>query len=221
MVAVRHRDPVVAAAGYPHRSPAPTHIRAWVWPRLRRQLPPPPADVCDLGCGNGWTAAELDALGYSVTGLEPSSSGIAIAQGRGIGAHFRQWSAYDGTPEDLRERFDVVVSLDVIEHLYAPRELATRAMELLRPNGVLFVSTPYHGYVKNVALAVTGRLDAHFTALWDHGHIKFFSKKTLASMLTDAGFVGVTFFTCGRLPMLWKSMVVRATKPRKSRASCR
>jgi hypothetical protein len=37
------------------------------------------------------------------------------------------------------------------------------------------VSTPYHGYHKNLGLALSGKMDAHFTALWEGGHIKFFS----------------------------------------------
>jgi 2-polyprenyl-6-hydroxyphenyl methylase/3-demethylubiquinone-9 3-methyltransferase len=113
----------------------------------------------------------------------------------------------------MRGAFDAAVSLDVIEHLYLPRELAKKAMELLRPGGTLVLSTPYHGYLKNLALAVTGRLDKHFTALRDHGHIKFFSTSTLAALLAEAGFEEVAFSYRGRFPFLWKSMVVRATKP--------
>jgi 2-polyprenyl-6-hydroxyphenyl methylase/3-demethylubiquinone-9 3-methyltransferase len=36
------------------------------------------------------------------------------------------------------------------------------------------ISTPFHGYWKNIALAVSGKFDDHFTALWNGGHIKFF-----------------------------------------------
>jgi len=75
----------------------------------------------------------------------------------------------------------VVLSLEVVEHLYAPRHYARTVFELLRPGGVAVISTPYHGYWKNLALALMGKLDAHFTALWDHGHIKFWSVRTLMS----------------------------------------
>jgi 2-polyprenyl-3-methyl-5-hydroxy-6-metoxy-1,4-benzoquinol methylase len=207
------RHPAPVPAGYPHRSSTPTHIHRWVWPQVKHLLPPAPGRVCDVGCGNGWASARLEALGYSVTGLDPSDEGIAIARGRGLTARFEEWGVYDATPADLRERFDAVVSLDVIEHLYFPRELARRAMELLCPGGTLILSTPYHGYVKNVALAITGRLDRHFAALRDHGHIKFFSGRTLTALLREAGFIEIAHFSCGRLPMLWKSMVVRARRP--------
>lgn len=75
------------------------------------------------------------------------------------------------------------------------------------------VSTPYHGYWKNLALALTGRMDSHFTALWDHGHIKFWSKRTLDELLREAGFVEVEFLRLGRVPPLAKSMMALAKKP--------
>jgi predicted HicB family RNase H-like nuclease len=52
------------------------------------------------------------------------------------------------------------------------------------------ISTPYHGYWKNLMLALTGKMDAHFTALWDHGHIKFWSMRTLGELLREGGVRG-------------------------------
>jgi hypothetical protein len=72
------------------------------------------------------------------------------------------------------------------------------------------VSTPYHGYLKNLLIALLGRYDQHHTVLWDGGHIKFFSRKTLESMLTEHGFIMEQFCGIGRVPLLWKSMVVLA-----------
>jgi len=61
-------------------------------------------------------------------------------------------------------------------------------------------------------LAATGKLDRHFTVLWDHGHIKFWSHKTMREVLTETGFTHIKFSGAGRIPWLWKSMVVRAEK---------
>lgn len=55
---------------------------------------------------------------------------------------------------------------------------------------------------KNLAMAVTGKLDAHFTALRDHGQIKFWSIHTLGILLREPGFQSVTFERVGRIPML-------------------
>ena len=79
--------------------------------------------------------------------------------------------------------------------------------------GVAIVSTPYHGYLKNLALALMGKMDAHFTVLWDHGHIKFWSIPTLTTLLTEVGFCNIRFHRVGRIPTFAKSMIAVANKP--------
>ena len=59
-------------------------------------------------------------------------------------------------------------------------------------------------------LALTGKMDDHFTALWDHGHIKFWSMKTLSTLLEETGFRDVDFRRVGRIPPLAKSMIAVA-----------
>jgi 2-polyprenyl-6-hydroxyphenyl methylase/3-demethylubiquinone-9 3-methyltransferase len=71
-----------------------------------------------------------------------------------------------------------VLSLEVIEHIYAPKDYAKSVYEILQPGGLAIISTPYHGYLKNLVLALSGKMDDHFTALWEHGHIEFWSMKT-------------------------------------------
>jgi 2-polyprenyl-6-hydroxyphenyl methylase/3-demethylubiquinone-9 3-methyltransferase len=105
-----------------------------------------------------------------------------------------------------------VISLEVVEHLYFPRKFAKTAYDLLQAGGTAIISTPYHGYWKNLAMALTGTMDAHFTALWDHGHIKFWSFQTLYALLSEAGFVDISFFRVGRFPILAKSMIAIARK---------
>ena len=109
--------------------------------------------------------------------------------------------------------FDAVLSTEVVEHVYSPRQWAAAAYASLKPGGVLICSTPYHGYLKNCALALSGKLDAHFTALWDGGHIKFWSRRTLTALLQEAGFQVVSFRGAGRWPWLWKSMLLVGRKP--------
>ena len=122
-------------------------------------------------------------------------------------------SAYDDLRSSLSREFDFVVSLEVIEHLFDPRLFLRRTFHALKPGGLLILSTPYHSYLKNVVLALSGRLDAHFTVLWDGGHIKFFSWPTLRTLLEEAGFLDLRFCGAGRVPFLWKSMVVSARRP--------
>ncbi|PAQ10172.1 class I SAM-dependent methyltransferase [Mesorhizobium temperatum] len=171
-----------------------------------------PASIFDLGCGNGSVAKHLSDR-YVVTGIDPSTSAVAMANKAYPNIRIESGSAYD----DLRARygtFDLVLSLEVVEHLYDPRAFAKNVYELLNPGGTAVISTPYHGYFKNLALAVTGRLDSHFLALWDGGHIKFWSIRSLGMLLNEVGLEVLRFERVGRIPALAKSMIAIAQKPR-------
>ncbi|MBD9388229.1 class I SAM-dependent methyltransferase [Agrobacterium sp. AGB01] len=168
--------------------------------------------IFEIGCGTGDLANLLTRKGYHVLASDPSTSAIASARLRFPEQSFEEASAYD----DLSARFgswDAVVSTEVIEHLYRPKIFAQTAFHLLASNGTLIISTPYHGYWKNLALALSGKMDDHFMALRDHGHIKFWSEKTITKLLSDAGFNSIEISRAGRIPALAKSMVIVARKP--------
>ena len=78
------------------------------------------------------------------------------------------------------------------------------------------ISTPYHGYLKNLALSLTDKWDSHISPLWDGGHIKFWSRKTLTDLLESEEFVLQDFSGCGRFPFFWKSMLIIANKRKDS-----
>lgn len=169
--------------------------------------------VFDAGCGNGALMLALRNRGYGVAGCELSKAGTEISRrSLGSAAQIENMSVYDDLAGTFGGNWDAVVSTEVIEHLYAPRVFLARTKALLRTGGTLVLSTPYHGYFKNVAMALSGKLDAHFTALWDGGHIKFWSYVTLTALLRESGFDNFRFRGAGRLPGLWKSMVVTATR---------
>lgn len=168
--------------------------------------------VLDLGCGNGALCGDLAAAGLDVVGCDPSEDGIGFARRTYPQIPFHMLGVED-EPASLGDTvFDAVVSTEVIEHLFLPRALPRFAARVLKLGGHLVVSTPYHGYLKNLILAISGKLDAHFTALWDGGHIKFWSRKTLSRLLSEEGFRVTRFIGAGRIPYLWKSMILVAEK---------
>ena len=164
--------------------------------------------ICDLGCGNGHITGRLAALGYQVTGVDASASGIKLARRTYPGVEFVETFI----DRDLKRlgSFDLVISSDVIEHLYRPSDLLEAATSLLKPQGQIMLGTPYHGYLKNLVLAATGKMDAHFSALHDGGHIKFFSVRTLSTLMQSHGFEDLSFTFYGRAPWLWKNMICHA-----------
>jgi 2-polyprenyl-6-hydroxyphenyl methylase/3-demethylubiquinone-9 3-methyltransferase len=208
-----------AISGYQYQDAETNHAHSYLLPVLKSELralmatmPESRRKLFDLGCGNGSVAAVLASEGWSVTGVDPSTDGIAAAKAAYPELHLEVGSAY----EDLVSRFGrfpVVISLEVVEHVYAPREFARTLFDLGEPGGTMIASTPYHGYLKNLALAVSGKMDTHFTALWDHGHIKFWSIPTLRILLEEAGFREIRFHRVGRIPHFAKSIIAVARKP--------
>lgn len=167
--------------------------------------------ILDVGCGNGVLANYLIAKGYNVYGTDASETGVAIANQKNPGRFYLQDLATDLLPSPLQQRrFDTIISTEVIEHLYNPRKFVSFCKQILPSGGRLILSTPYNGYLKYLALAMLGGMDRHLTALWDGGHIKFWSRKTLTILLEEQGFKVTQFVGCGRLPYLWKSMILVA-----------
>lgn len=165
--------------------------------------------ILDAGSGNGHLAGLLQSVGYDVTGVDCDEGGIDIARALYPAVRFQVGLFSDAPPG----AFDLVCSTEVIEHLYAPHELARYCHDALKPGGTLIISTPFHGYLKNLVLSLGGKWDGHFTAHWHGGHIKFWSRRTLTALLVDAGFQVEGFKGAGRVPFLWKSMILIARRP--------
>lgn len=203
------------SSGYKYGSAEPSWAHHYLWPPLVKLLASrlqPGTRLLDVGCGSGATAGMLAGLGYTVVGVDPSATGIPLAQAAFPSVHFAQRSAYDDLVGEFGQ-FDAVVSLEVVEHCFSPRVYATNIKAALRPGGFAAISTPYHGYWKNLALALTNKFDSHWSPLWDGGHIKFWSEKTISELLTETGFTDIAISRVGRIPPLAKSMLIGATRP--------
>lgn len=169
--------------------------------------------ILDLGCGNGAMMAEIRRNGkWRLQGVESSTSAVAMAQSQGLDVLHADASA-DLTSVLPKGGFDLIVSVEVIEHVFDPRGFLRQARALLQPGGTLLLTTPYHGYLKNLVIALLGKCDTHYNPLWEGGHIKFWSKATLSAALLEAGFKDVSFRGTGRFPGLWRSMVLTAKLP--------
>src|SRR5688500_18085311 len=121
-----------AAAEDSHRYLVPA-----ILDELSRIRPSAPQWILDLGCGNGSVSARLAALGHSVVGVDVSKDGIEIAAAAYPEVDFRLASVYDSDLGHAGDGFDVVVSLEVIEHLFHPARLLRQAWSRLKPGGFL------------------------------------------------------------------------------------
>ena len=205
-------------ATYAFADETPTPGFGWISPAVLRLIRPLPVrSVLDVGCGNGNYLRLLSGQGYAVTGVEPEATAVEISRRHTPGVDVVQAGVYDDAATVLGQRqFDLVMSIEVIEHLYLPRALPRFAHAALRPGGYLLISTPYHGYLSNLGLALLNRWDVHHAPHWDGGHVKFWSRQTLSRLLDEAGFDVLRFRGAGhhirRLPYFWNTMLLLARK---------
>lgn len=197
---------------YGWQTPEATPAHDYILPAVIRLLPEGKMlRILDAGCGNGYLSGYLSGMGHHVVGVDISADGINIARQRYPHIPFYVASLY----EDLRsiaKDVDLIISSEVIEHLYFPRIFIDRMRPLIRAGGHMILTTPYHGYLKNLAISLMNAWDAHHTTDWEGGHIKFFSEASLSSLLQSAGFCDLVFHNSGRFAFFWKSMVCRAKK---------
>lgn len=170
--------------------------------------------VIDIGAGNGALCRRMAREGYNVVGLEPDKQGFEIARRHCPAASFYRLGVEDSPKvilADYPAGFEVAISTEVIEHLYDPRLLLRFSREVLADRGFLILTTPYHGYLKNIAISIVNGWDRHLNPQ-DRGHIKFFSHKTMSVLLESEGFEVCKLGGVGRVPWMWKSMFVLARK---------
>ena len=172
--------------------------------------------ILDAGCGGGALINDLYTRGFvNVWGFDASQSGINLAKKSflEIADRFFNHDAYEPKlPPGIPQDYDLIISMEVIEHLYSPEIYLENIHHWLNKNGYLIITTPYHGYIKNLAIALANKCDWHFNPLSCAGHIKFFSQKSLSLLLEKEGFHIIKFKGVGRIPYIWKSMIFVAHK---------
>ena len=163
--------------------------------------------MLDIGTGNGSNIPTWQAHQIQVAAMEPDEQGFSYAR-QYKDADVRQMAVADPLPKEWANAFDAVVSLEVIEHLYNPIELVQTSKMALKKGGIVIISTPYHGYWKNLAIALANKWDHHHHPTRIGGHIKFWTRRSLRDLFIKGGFKELSFEGAGRVPYLWKSMVM-------------
>jgi 2-polyprenyl-3-methyl-5-hydroxy-6-metoxy-1,4-benzoquinol methylase len=149
---------------------------------------PPNSDVLDVGAADGSVAAVLGHFGCRVWGVELDAAAAEAAR-----EHCEQVIVADIEELDLRgafgeQRFDVVLLLDVLEHLKAPGETLRRLPEILNPGGRVVASIPNVTHAAVRAQLLHGRFVYTDLGLLDRTHLRFFDRRGVRELFREAGF---------------------------------
>jgi 2-polyprenyl-6-hydroxyphenyl methylase/3-demethylubiquinone-9 3-methyltransferase len=145
--------------------------------------------LLDIGCGGGLLAEPMARLGFAVTGVDASEKNIKTAmthaEPQGLAIDYRHGSAESLV--DAGAAFDVVLNMEVVEHVADLSAYLSACAQLVKPGGLMFVAT-LNKTLKSLALAKIG---AEYVLRWlppgTHDWSKFIPPKTLRSLLTDCG----------------------------------
>ena len=157
---------------------------------LSQDMPFKGLSLCDVGCGGGLVTEPSARLGFNVTGLDASPENIETAEQHasksGLTIEYRV-----GLPEDsavLTEDFDVVLALEVVEHVRDIPTFITGLTQHVGPDGILVLST-LNRTLKSLALA---KYAAEYILRWvpagTHTWSKFVKPSELSKHLRAAGF---------------------------------
>jgi 2-polyprenyl-3-methyl-5-hydroxy-6-metoxy-1,4-benzoquinol methylase len=170
--------------------------------------------ILDTGCGGGAFVDYLQKAGFKNTrGFDSSSKGIEVAR-KNFPEIYDKFFIHDCYDENLPidKKFQLIISMEVIEHLYNPKGYIRNLYNWLDKDAHLILTTPYHGYLKNLLITSFNKFDKHVDPLKEGGHIKFFSKNNIYELFEEIRIKPIGFYGSGRLPFLWKSMVVVGKK---------
>ena len=170
-------------------------------------------DLLDLGCGGGLIAEPMARLGFSVTGCDAAEENVraaaAHASAQGAIVDYRYATAESLAEEGMQ--FEVVLAMEIVEHVLDTTAFMAAAARLVRPGGLLFVAT-LNRTLKSLALAKIG---AEYVLRWlprgTHDWNRFIGPQRLRATVEHAGLTvlrtdGMTFD-----PLTWNWRVTRDT----------
>jgi len=169
---------------------------------------PSQVNLLDYGCGNASMVEFFHGAGFQVIGTDISQVVIDKNKSKFPEMDFVLSSADSPLPFP-DSSFDAVFSSEVIEHLYDVNFAFSEFNRLLRPAGLLILTTPYHGLIKNLVIALF-YFEKHYRPTWEH--IRFFTKKSLTNVCTANGFTPIKWTRVGRIPQFARSLFMTCRK---------
>lgn len=149
--------------------------------------------ILDVGCGNGQFLEEAKRKGWETWGTEYSKGAVLHTQKKGLNVlHGRLNEVLEDLPQ-----FDVITSFEVIEHLNNPAREIDLMKNILRPGGIIYITTP------NFNSVLRYLLKHRYDVITYPEHLIYFTPKTLTYLMKTKGFdverIETTGFSLSRL----------------------
>lgn len=181
------------------------------WPKLRKFIPiENNIIIVDFGCGNGKILSEIKKINSKAKLIGLDVSITALEQAKKDFPEIEFYKITDGGKFPFNdETIDFIFSSEVIEHIYDTENAFSEIARILKPGGKILLTTPYHGFVKNLLITFFA-FNKHFNPTG--AHIRFFSKKTLLDLLNKNNLTPVKIGYYGRIYPISHSIYILAEK---------
>ena len=142
-------------------------------------------NILDIGCGGGLISEPMSRLGGTVTGIDASEKNIRIAQ-----IHARKNNLdiryLKKSPEQLNEfeKFDVILNLEIIEHVENVNLYIESCYKLLKKNGIMFTATLNRTLTSYVKAIIGAEYILRWLPIGTHDWNKFLKPKEIESKIT-------------------------------------
>ena len=184
---------------------------------LIEQAIPAGVRLLDFGCGDGsHLGPYIRDSGRSYVGVDVSVAGVALCREKGLDARVLEGGKI---PPDIGE-VGAAVSFEVLEHLFEPQAAAEDVAGVLTRGGSFIGSVPNAVFINNRVFAIFGIFSpdgdpsVSLARPWLDPHIRFFTKRSLARLLTAAGFRSVRIeggpFSLTDIPVVYRLAPLRA-----------
>jgi len=155
--------------------------------------------ILDIGCATGYLGAIAKKNGNRVYGIEISESAAKMAK-----------EILDdvvvGNIEEIdlpypEKYFDIIICSDVIEHLFDPEKVLIKLRKYVKIGGKLMVSVPNIAHYSIRWMVLRGKWEYEDVGAMDYGHLRFFTRETMAQLLEASGYRVREIIPCIRLPV--------------------
>ncbi len=140
-------------------------------------------NILEIGCGAGTLLSKIKPLVKKCTGIEINSSFVKFITNE---------LKIDAFCEDLlkvefADKFDLIITIDTLDHLINPVETLGKIRSLLKPDGILYIEVPNRDEALNYYLPAQNK-NAYQNFFWHRAHNFYFTMETLNLLLTKVGF---------------------------------
>ncbi len=146
-------------------------------------------NILDIGCGGGLISEPMTRLGAEVTGVDASEKNIKVAnlhaKNNGLKINY-----IHGSPEKLTsfEKFDVILNLEIVEHVDNVNLYISSCNKLLKKNGLMFTATLNRSFTSYIKAIIGAEYLLRWLPIGTHDWNKFLKPEELEKILNQEGF---------------------------------